>query len=233
MARFRRFVNLSLDTRVVLVSSAILWLLGMVVIFAFEYGNPLTMEKTRLGEKAFTAFFHSVSARTAGFSTIDVSGIAPAAAFFILALMFIGTASASAGGGIRLQTFGVIYATVASSIQGKPHVTMFRRELAPELVHRAIAVAVLGLGLVFFMAFFLTFIERREFIRLLFETVSAFGTVGLSMGVTPELSLSGRIVIILTMLIGRLGPLTLALALMARERKPTLYRFAQDRIRIG
>lgn len=233
LMRTRRQARLSLDTKIVVVFSLILWVLGTVVIFAFEFGNSTTLGQTSLGEKAFAAMFHSVSARTAGFSTVEFAALTPAAAFFITALMFIGTASASTGGGIRLNTVGVLAATVLASIRSREQVTLFHREIPPTQVHRALAVAVLAITLVFFVAFFLTFTEKKEFINLFFETVSAFGTVGLSAGVTPELSLSGQLVIILTMLIGRLGPLTLALALANREQSPPLYRFAEERVKIG
>ncbi|MBI4233371.1 MAG: Trk family potassium uptake protein [Chloroflexi bacterium] len=232
LVRVRRFSRFSLDTKLVLVGSLLLWLLGALVVFAFESGNPATLGRLPLGEKVGNAVFLSVSARTAGFSTFPFGGMELASMFFITGLMFIGTASASTGGGIRLNTMGVLVATVLASIRGRGEVTAFKREISQEQVHRALAVGLLGITLVFFAAFFLTFIERRGFIDLLFETVSAFGTVGLSTGVTPHLHLAGKLLISFTMLLGRLGPLALALAVAQRER-PALYRFARERVKIG
>ena len=233
LARVRRFSRLHLDTKMVLVGSALLWALGWAVFLAFEARNPDTMGPFPLGEKVVNALFHSVSARTAGFSTVEIGKVAPATAFFLTGLMFIGTASASTGGGIRLNTAGVLVATLLASLRGRRHVTAFGREMGEDQVHRAIALAIIGLALVFFIAFFLTFTERVPFINLLFDTVSGLGTVGLTMGEVPGLSPVGKGLIILTMLAGRIGPLALALALLQREGRPVLYRFAEERVRIG
>ena len=149
--------------------------------------------------------------------------------------MFIGTASASAGGGIRLNTLGVVVATVISSIRGSDQVTAYNREIPPTQVHRAITVVALGILLVFMVAFVLTGTEggQTKFISLLFEAVSAVGTVGLSTGVTSDLSTVGRLLIIVTMILGRIGPLALGLALVHREGRASLYRYARERVRIG
>lgn len=231
--RVHRFSRYSLDTKMVLSGSMMLWVLGAAVVFAFEFTNEETIGFMNIGDKVMTAFFHSVSARAAGFSTIDLGLTTPATVFFITALMFIGTASASTGGGIRINTLGVIVATVIASVRGKRYVTAFGREISPVQVQRAVAISGLAALMVFFTAFLLTFTEQGNFIDLLFEAVSAVGTVGLSTGVTPELSLGGKIIIMVTMLVGRLGPLSLMLTLVSREQRPALFRFAGERVKIG
>jgi trk system potassium uptake protein TrkH len=233
LLRVHRFSRYSLDTKMVLSGSLVLWALGAAVVFTFEFTNEATMGLMNFGDKVLNSFFHSVSARAAGFSTIDLGLTTPATAFFITALMFIGTASASTGGGIRINTLGVIVATVLASVRGRRYVTTFGREISPVQVQRAVAISGLAVLMVFFTAFLLTFTEHGNFIDLLFEAVSAVGTVGLSTGVTSELSLGGRILIMLTMLVGRMGPLSLMLTLVSREQRPPLYRFAGERVKIG
>jgi trk system potassium uptake protein TrkH len=155
--------------------------------------------------------------------------------FFTIMLMFVGGASGSTAGGVKVNTFGVLLATVWSSLRGKEHAEAFGREMRPQLVHRALAVAMLALGLVGIVTLALSVTEHDnpfQFIDVLFETVSAFGTVGLSTGITPMLTLAGKFIIIATMFAGRLGPLTLALSLVQGQRT-SKYRYPQDQVRIG
>ena len=231
--RIRRFRFYGLDTKLVIVWSLILWLLGTLVMFVFE--NQNTLEPMRVSHKLLNALFHSVSARAAGFSTIETPLLTNTTGFFLIGLMFIGTASASVGGGIRLNTFGVLISTVVASIRGKECVTAFRREISPEQVQRAIAIWGLASIFIFLATILLTFTEfqHESFINLLFETVSALGTVGLSRGSTLELSSLGQILIIISMLLGRLGPLMLGVYLAERELHPPLFRYARERVNIG
>jgi trk system potassium uptake protein TrkH len=234
LVRTRRFARFSLDTKIVLVGSVLLWLMGTLVVFAFEYNTPETLGPMGFQEKLLNAAFLSVSSRTAGFSTMNIGALAASTAFFIMALMAIGTASASTGGGIRLNTMGVLIASVWVTLRGQGHVTAFGREIPADQVQRAITVAMLAVGFVFLVAFVLTLADPGKlFIDLLFETISAFGTVGLSLGVTPELSTFGKLLIILAMALGRAGPLMLALALASREQRAPLYRNIQERVKIG
>lgn len=235
LVRVRRFSRFSLDTKIIVMASVGLWALGALVVLGFEYDRPETLGGMPLGQKFVHAAFESITARAAGFSTINTGVLNSATIFFIMGLMFIGTASASAGGGIRLNTLGVVAATIIASIRGQDHVTAFGREVSPFQVHRAIAVVTLGFLLVFVVAFVLTGTESRHesFINLLFETFSAVGTVGLSTGVTPDLSVVGRLLIIVTMVVGRIGPLALGLALVHHEGKTPLYRYPRERVRIG
>ena len=235
LVRVRRFSRFSLDTKIIVLASVALWVLGAAVVLGFEYNRPETLGPMSIGNKIVHATFESITARAAGFSTIDTGVLNSTTIFFIMGLMFIGTASASAGGGIRLNTLGVIVATIMSSIRGLDRVTAFGREISPFQVHRAITVVSLGFLLVFVVSFILTGTQSGDlpFIDLLFEAFSAVGTVGLSTGVTPELGVVGQLLIIVTMVIGRIGPLALGLALVQHEGKTPLYRFPTERVRIG
>ncbi len=241
----RSFSRLSLDSKMVLIVTAVLLIVGTCVLLATEYNNQATMAGWSTGHKVLDAFFHSVSPRTAGFAVIHVGSMAAYSLFFTIMLMFIGGASGSTAGGIKVNTFGVLLGTVWSSLRGREHAEAFGREMRPQLVHRALAIALLSVGLVGIVTLVLTVTEASsamvlrdgtsrapEFIDVLFETVSAFGTVGLSTGLTPFLSLAGKLIIVGTMFAGRLGPLTLALSLVQAQRT-TEYRYPQDQVRIG
>jgi trk system potassium uptake protein TrkH len=233
--RVKRFSRFSLDTKIVVTASVVLWVLGAIIVFTLEYDNSSTLGPMSFGQKIVHSVFESITARAAGFSTMGTGLLGPATLFFIIGLMFIGTASASAGGGIRLNTLGVVVATILSSVRGNDHVNAYGREIAPSQVHRAITVVALGILFVFVVAFILTGTEhgQAKFISLLFEAVSAVGTVGLSTGITSDLSTIGRLLIIVTMVVGRIGPLALGLALVHHEGRTPLYRFPHERIRIG
>jgi trk system potassium uptake protein TrkH len=147
-------------------------------------------------------------------------------------LMFVGGASGSTAGGIKIQTFSLLYFAIISAVRGHRNVEAFRREVPIADVLRAIAVALLSLALIFMVTFALTVTERFTVLQIMFEAFSAFGTVGLSTGITPETTPAGRVILILTMFAGRLGPLTLVLALTARERR-TVYHWPEEAIKIG
>jgi trk system potassium uptake protein len=230
--RKRRFRRLSLDSKLVIVMTVALLALGTIVLLAMEYNNPDTLGPMPLPQKLLNAFFQSVTPRTAGFNVISIGMMTAYSLFFTIMLMFVGGASGSTAGGVKVSTFGVLLATVWSSLKGKEHAEAFGRELRPQQIHRALAVAMLSLGLVAVVVLILSITEDKDFIKILFETVSAFGTVGLSTGITPALTLAGKFIIIVTMFAGRLGPLTLALSLVHSQRS-TRYRYPQDQVRIG
>jgi trk system potassium uptake protein TrkH len=173
-----------------------------------------------------------VTPRTAGFASIDIGSMASYSQFFTILLMFVGGAAGSTAGGIKVNTFGMLGATIWSTLRGKEHPGVFGREFSNEQIHRALALVMLALTLIFVVAFVLTVTEEFGFLNLLFETVSAFGTVGLSTGITPDLSEAGRLIITAVMFVGRLGPLILVLSLTQRQQ-PSAYRYPQDEVRIG
>ena len=224
--------KLSLDSKMVLSITLVLLLAGTLVVLISEYNNPNTLGAMSLPKKLLNAFFQSVTSRTAGFATVDINSMTHYSLFFIMLLMFIGGASGSAAGGIKVNTFGLVLATIWSSIKGREYPSAFGKEFMNQQIYRALAVIIISAGLVAVIVFLLTITETYDFLRIFFEAVSAFGTVGLSTGITPELSITGRILIIITMFAGRLGPLTLTLALVKRQR-PTKYHYPKEVVRIG
>ena len=232
VARRRRFSRLSLDTKMVLAASLFLYVLGASVLLVDEFGDPLTLGAFSMAERVPQAIFHSISGRTAGFSTIDFG---QASDFTLLSypfFMFVGGAAGSVAGGIKVATFAVIVAAVFSSLRGRQQVEAFGREINPFQVHRAVTVVMLGGAMTFLAALTLTLTEDIPFLDLLFDTVSAFATNGLSTGATADLTVTGQGIFMALMLLGRLGPLTLALALAPRE-ETSMYRYAQERVKIG
>ena len=232
--RQRRFTRFSLDTKLVVVTSLGLWLLGAGMLALTEINNPDTLGSLGWLDRGVNSVFISVSGRTAGFSTIDFGQVAEVTRMTFTALMYIGGAPGSVAGGIKVVTFALIVAAVISSLRSRSHAEAFGREIPQPQLHRALAVAVLGLALIFVIIMTLIEIEpEAPFLQLLFEVVSALGTVGATTGIVPSLGLAAQSIFMLAMFVGRLGPLALALALAPREDEVEVYRFAQERVRIG
>ncbi|MBT2761849.1 TrkH family potassium uptake protein [Paenibacillus sp. ISL-20] len=229
---FRKQLRLSLHSKVVLTMTATLLLVGFIVILIFEFTNPKTLGSLNWGGKFFGALFQSVTPRTAGANTIDITGLRQATQFFIVILMFIGASPGSTGGGIKTTTFTIMVGAVIAMMRGREDIVMFRYRLAQERVLKALTIALLALLLVLIVSMILSTTEEGSFLEILFETTSAFGTVGLSMGLTPELTGFGKILISITMFAGRLGPLTLAYALGPKKGKE-LYRHPEGKMIIG
>ncbi|MFC5528539.1 TrkH family potassium uptake protein [Cohnella yongneupensis] len=230
MRKLRR--RLSLHSKVVLSMSGILIVAGAVVIFIFEYTNQATMAHLGFGEKLLASFTQSVSPRTAGVNTVDLAGLRQATQFFIVILMFIGASPGSTGGGIKTTTFTALIGAVVAMIRGKDDVVLFRYRLAQERVYKALTVTLFAFVLVTIATMILATTEDHPFLMILFEVTSAFGTVGLTMGLTTQLTIAGKIIIIVMMFIGRLGPLTLTYALGPKQERK-LYREAEGKIIIG
>jgi trk system potassium uptake protein TrkH len=231
LLRYRRSRHhLSADSTVVLRATALLLAVGFVVFLGLEWSGVL--EGRSVPDKLLQSAFHSVTPRTAGFNSVPVSGMQDETQFFTLGLMFIGAGSGSTAGGIKIGTIAVIAAAAFSAIRGREHPEAANRELARGDIDRALAVMLMAATLVFFVALILARLEAFDFLHVLFEATSAFGTVGLSTGITPALSDASLLVITATMFIGRLGPLTLILALVQRSQRETR-RLPEERIRIG
>lgn len=228
----RRFSRLALDTKLVLTMSAGLIVLGTLALLFTERANPATLGAMDPGTRVLNALFQAITPRTAGFNSVDIAMLTDAGLLVLIALMFVGGAAGSTAGGIKVQTFGLLLFAIVSAVRGLTEVQVFRRRVPEGQVLRALAVTLLSLALVFVVAFTLSLVEDLAFLRILFETFSAFGTVGLSTGITPELSVPGQIAIIATMFAGRLGPLTLAIALAAREWRAH-YQWPEEGVRIG
>ncbi|ETT58646.1 TrkH family potassium uptake protein [Paenibacillus sp. FSL H8-0457] len=229
---YRKQRRLSLHSKVVLTMTAALLAVGFIVILIFEFTNPRTLGSLNWGGKFFGALFQSVTPRTAGANTIDITGLRQATQFFIVILMFIGASPGSTGGGIKTTTFTIMVGAVIAMMRGREDIVMFRYRLAQERVLKALTIALLALLLVLTVSMILSTTEEGDFLEILFETTSAFSTVGLSMGLTPDLTVFGKILISLTMFAGRLGPLTLAYALGPKKGKE-LYRHPEGKMIIG
>jgi len=152
--------------------------------------------------------------------------------FLIIILMFIGASPNSTGGGIKTTTFGLLILYIWSSLTGKEGVHLFKRRVSPDIITKALTITTLCLTLVITMTFLLSYIEGEDFIKILFEVVSAFGTVGLSTGITPSLSIASKIIIIFTMFTGKIGPLGLALSLI-QKREPEIIKYPEEKIMVG
>ncbi|MFO7767405.1 MAG: TrkH family potassium uptake protein [bacterium] len=231
--------RLTFHTRITLTFTAILILLGAAVFLSLEWGN--TLGDVGVGHRALGAFFQSITARTAGFNTVSIEAVSNGSLFLLILLMFIGGAPGSTAGGIKITTFGVIVTMALSRIRGGRDTQLFNRRVPEKTVSGALGIAALGMAVVVVFTFLLVAVEtgtdsfldaRGEFVKLFFETVSAFGTVGLSAGSTPELSSAGRLIITALMFIGRLGPLTMAVAVSARAGRQT-YRYVEEQIMVG
>lgn len=222
----------SLHTKVVVIFSCALLFIGTIVILFLEKNNPATMGNLTAGNKLFAAFFTAATPRTAGFNVVPTDGLNSSTLFFLLVLMFIGASPASTGGGVKTTTFGLILATVKALLMGREEVVLFEKRIPNSLILKALVIVFVAIFLITFMIFFLTFFENRSFLDLTFEVFSAFGTVGLSTGITPELSPAGKMIIIITMFSGRIGPLTL-LYTLTRRLKPSGLRFPEERILLG
>jgi trk system potassium uptake protein TrkH len=239
MTRHRRFSRWSLDTRLVVLGTLFLWLLGGISMFVFELGNQDTLGALSVGDRVGSALFQSVASRTSGFSSIDFSTTHSASNFLFMVIMFIGGASASTAGGIKINTAMVLVVAAVASVRGRSRAEAFHRELIYPQVARALAVVLLAVTVLFGLIIGIMFLERASLASgafqasdLLFEVVSGFGTVGLSTGITGDLSQPGQYLLALGMYVGRLGPLTIALGLALRERR-AVYRFAEEGVRIG
>ncbi|MBY3623648.1 Trk family potassium uptake protein [Acinetobacter sp. CUI P1] len=232
LVEFRVKRKLSLHSKVVLSTTAGLIFIGALVIFIFEFTNQRTLGHLNFGGKILSAFFQSVSPRTAGANTVDIAGLRQASQFFMVILMFIGASPGSTGGGVKTTTFTIMIGAVIAMLRGREDVVLFRYRLAQERIYKALTLTLLALLLVLSVSMLLSTTEDSNFLAILFETTSAFATVGLSMGLTPELSVIGKILICLTMFAGRLGPLTLVYALGPKQGKP-LYKHPEGKIIIG
>jgi trk system potassium uptake protein TrkH len=230
LATHRR--RLSLHSRIVLTASGALIGLGVVLIILLEYSNPRTLEPLPPLQQLLAAFFQSVTPRTAGFNTIDIAHLREPTLMLLIALMFIGASPGGTGGGIKTTTFVAPMAVIISMLRGRTDPELFRRRLPPVVVYKAVTIALVAVAFVVTMSTALSFVERIDFVQALFEVTSAFGTVGLSTGITPDLTAVGRLLIIATIFTGRVGLLTVAFALTRRQQALN-YRYPEERILVG
>jgi len=229
----RRWTRFALETKLVLVTTAVLLAGGTLALLAFEWGNPHTLGAIDPVQRPLNALFESAAFRSAGMSTISIGSLTDSSLVTAIALMFIGGASGSTAGGIKVTTFAILLFTIISTVRGRPFTEAFGRRVTNEVVFRALSIALLAVAVVFGATLLLEVLGgRATFLSVAFEVVSAFGTVGHTTGITPTLQDPALLTLAVAMFFGRLGPLTLVLALSARA-KPVTYRPAVETIRIG
>ncbi len=222
----------NLTSKLALFISVILTLVGMGLFLLLEFRNPNTIGEMSLFHKIIASFFQSVTTRTAGFNSVPMGDLNPGTIFLFCILMFIGASPGSTGGGIKTTTFGVIAFYVVGIVRGREDIEVSNRRLSWEILNRALAILVISVAYVSTIILFMLVFDDLGFAETIFEVVSAFATVGLSMGVTPEMNQLSKILITITMLIGRLGPLTFALAL-GEQKQRNARRYPKENILIG
>jgi len=222
--------RISLHSKLVLITTVALIILGTVAFFFSEYSA--TMHKFSFPEKLIASYFQSVSCRTAGFNTIDETVLSKAGTLVSIVLMYIGASPGSTGGGIKTSTFAVLLLSVLALLRGDRQVSAFKRTIPGQYVREVMSLLVISLAFLITLIFLLMMIEPFPFDKIVFEAVSAFGTVGLSMGITSSLSFAGKLIIVALMYVGRIGPLTLVFAFMKKTR-PRSFEFTEEKVAIG
>ena len=221
----------SLHTKLMVGGTIILNVLSTFIILALEFGNPESLGGRPWAEKILSSYFAAVTPRTAGFNVFDYGSLEDPTLLFTMVLMFIGAGSASTASGIKLTTFIVVLLATYAFLRSQKEPEIFGRSVRIEVIIRSLAITTISLLLVVAFSFLLTITEKLPFLPLVFEVVSAFGTVGLSMGITSQLTDLGEVLLSLVMFVGRIGPLTLFFILM-KPRKDH-FRYPYDQIFTG
>ncbi|MFQ3545010.1 TrkH family potassium uptake protein [Halobacillus rhizosphaerae] len=231
MWKSKEFKDLMLHTKIMIIGTLVINVISFFVIFILEYNNPNTIADFTITGKMQAAYFQAVTPRTAGFNSIDIGQMDDASLFFMLILMFIGGGSGSTAGGIKLTTaLAIVLATIAF-FKNRDNAVVYRRRLDYGLIIRALALTMGSVFVILCAVFLLELSQNAPFLDVLFETISAFGTVGLSMGLTGSLTIFGKFIIIITMLIGKLGPLTFAFAFA--KQTPDIIKYPSEDILTG
>ena len=225
--------KVSLHSKMVILMTVVLVLGGTFLMFLFENNNVNTIGNMSFIDKVMNSFFASVTPRTAGFNSIPTDGMTTAGQFLTIILMFIGGSPGSTAGGIKTTTIGILIVTIVCVIQGREDAEVFKRRFSKDLVYKAFTLIFIGLSLVIVVTMLLSYTEKgASFISLFYETVSAFGTAGLTLGLTSELSNIGKVLIIFMMYLGRVGPLTVVLSI-TKKRKNSGIKYPEGKILIG
>ena len=220
----RIFRNLTLHSKISITTTLILVLGGGLLIFLFEYHNPLTMGNLSVFDKIQVSLFQSITTRTAGFATVPQQNLTNASSLLCLMLMFIGGSPVGTAGGIKTVTIAVLVVSAWATIQNKNEVTLFHRDISKRAVNKAVAVTAMSFCILFVATLLLSAVTRADMLDILFEAVSATATVGLSRDLTPHLNSMGKMIVIGTMYLGRVGPISLALVLNSSKKKPNIIK---------
>jgi trk system potassium uptake protein TrkH len=227
----RKTTRITLQAKLVLLVTILLIVLGFIGMLAVEWDGAFA--GLRVKGRLLAAYFQSVTARTAGFNTVSIASLSNASLFLLICLMFIGASPGGTGGGIKTSTFAITVGFLIANLRGRGSVEMFGRRVPNEIVDKALSIVIISTLVLMVNGFLLLAVEGDHSpIKVIFELFSAFGTVGLSMGITPELSSLGKIIIMITMFTGRIGPLTLALALGERRRRGE-FEYPSEEIMVG
>ena len=231
--RRKSFRNLSLHSKIAITTTLFLILWGGVLIFLFEYHNPLTIGELSVFNKLQVSFFQSVTTRTAGFATVPQQDLTNASSVVCLLLMFIGGSPVGTAGGIKTVTVTVLAASALATIRGKEEVSLFHRTISKQTINKAVAVTMMSFAIVFLSTVLLSAVSGADALDVLYETVSATATVGLTRDLTPYLNPAGKGIIIATMYLGRVGPISLALALNTNKKRQNIIRNPIEDISVG
>ncbi|MBD3273158.1 hypothetical protein GF385_02290 [Candidatus Dependentiae bacterium] len=224
-------ITTSLHTKIVLITSTMLVVFGSIIFFVLERTN--TLKNFSIWNQISNSIFLSISARTAGFESLNFSQLTLPILLLFIVLMFIGASSSSTGGGVKVTTFTLFIASIAAFVKNKETVELYGRSIPAEQIFKTTVIIALSLGWVGITTFILLITEPQfSFIQILFESVSAFSTAGYSTGITPFISNWGKFVLMFSMLLGRVGALTLVLALRKKEEKQ-LYKYPEERVLLG
>ncbi|MBC6975759.1 potassium transporter TrkH [Bacillus sp. Xin] len=221
--RKRNFKNLTLHSKLMLSSTLIVNIAATILIFIFEFHNPISMKGFTPFEEGLAAYFQAISTRTAGFNTVDMAQLTKPSLLLMMLLMFIGAGSASTGGGIKLTTFLIMLLGVLKFLQEKDDIVIFKKSIKDGLIVKSLAIVVISISFIFFAILILSITEQVPLLLSAFEVFSAFGTVGLSMGLTPKLTIIGKLTIIFMMFFGKMGPLTLAFSFARKKQRKVKY----------
>ena len=225
--------RLSLHSKIAISTTLLLIFGGGLLILLFEYHNPRTIAELSLFDKLQVSLFQSVTTRTAGFATVPQQDLTNASSILCLLLMFIGGSPVGTAGGIKTVTIAVLFASALSSVRNRQEVTLFQRNISKQAVSKAVAVTTMSFVILFTSTLLLSAVSPGDPLDILFETVSATATVGLSRDLTPDLNAYGKIIIIGTMYLGRVGPISLALALNSGKKQQNIIKNPTEEISVG
>lgn len=227
------FRSLTLHSKIAISTTLVLIFGGGLLIFLLEYGNPLTIGELSLFDKLQVSFFQSITTRTAGFATVPQENLTNASSILCLLLMFIGGSPVGTAGGIKTVTVAVLAVSALATIRNQNDVTLFNRTISRQAVNKAVAVTAMSFAILFVSTLLLCAVTDASALDIVYETVSATATVGLTRNLTPYLSSAGKAVIIATMYLGRVGPISLALALNSSKKQRNLIKNPTEDISVG